>query len=70
VKSTTLSIARRRFFGRVGLLNTSSSDSRWAVLVLDAAAAGTAGLDRSNRLVGLDIAVGHATEDNVLAIKP
>jgi hypothetical protein len=52
------------------LVGTSSSDGRWAILVLDAAAAGAAGLDRSDDLVGLDIAVGDAAEDDMLAIEP
>jgi hypothetical protein len=52
------------------LLDASSGDGRWAVLVLDAAAASTAGLDRPDDLVGLDVAVRNAAEDNVLAIEP
>jgi hypothetical protein len=70
VKSLFLSIARRMFLHHCYLLDASGSDGRRAVLVLDGAAAGTAGLDRSDRLVGLDIAIGNAAEDDVLAIEP
>jgi hypothetical protein len=52
------------------LLNTGTSDGRWALPVLDAAVVGAASLDCSDNLVGFDIAVGNATEDDVLAVKP
>ena len=52
------------------LLLTSTDDGGRALLVLDGTAAATAGLDRLDDLVGIDVAVGDAAEDDVLAVKP
>lgn len=52
------------------LLLTSTDNCRWALLVLDGTAAATTSLDRLDSLVGVDIAVGNAAEDDVLAVQP
>ena len=52
------------------LLAAGSSDGGWALLVLDGSAAGTNRLDGPDNAVGLYIALGHATEDDVLAVEP
>lgn len=51
-------------------MSASASDSGLTVLVLDGATLGTNGLDRSDDLVGLDIAIGDAAKHDVLAVKP
>ena len=54
----------------IRLLLTSTDDCGWALLVLDGTAAATAGLDRLDDLVRLDVAVGDTAEDDVLAVEP
>jgi len=52
------------------LFGASAGNGRLAILVLDGAALATGELDGSDDLVRLDIALGNAAKDDVLAIKP
>ena len=52
------------------LLRPTLNNSRRAVLVLDSAAAGAAGLDALDDGVGLGVAVGDLAEDDVAAVEP
>jgi hypothetical protein len=52
------------------LVGTGRGNGRWAVLVLDSTAARAASLNRADNLVRLDIAVGNAAKNDVLAVKP
>lgn len=52
------------------LLLTGTDNGGWALLVLDGTAAATAGLNRLDNLVRVDIAIRDTTEDDVLAVKP
>ena len=52
------------------LLRPTLNNSRRAVLILDGAAAGAAGLDALDDGVGLGVAVGDLAEDDVAAVEP
>ena len=52
------------------LLSSALDDGRRAVLVLDRAAAGPAGLEALDDGVGLGVAVGDLAEDDVAAVEP
>lgn len=52
------------------LIDTGTRDGWRALLVLDGAAGAAASLNRPDDLVGLDIALGHTSKHNVLAVQP